>query len=215
MKLNKKNLSKNGYTIRPNDGEWDLMGYEQYDRDTPEFVGLHGCSDIPKELWSAMDYGQFKFNYKGIAWESVPMISWTELEVLIKLAKKEAVTGKEDVLERLEKWGFVVKEAGEWRPTFWVSFKEKTTVFSEEQRNKYLEMQMRLNDLASKHYRFCAEVVRSEVPEFLKNDEHIINFACQTVCTLRGAVIEEALCKGYIKYEEGEDHRMFGVYMTL
>ena len=211
----KRKVSKSGYTIRPNDGEWDMMGYEQYDGDSPEFVGLHGCGDIPKELSAIMDWGQYKFNYKRIAWETVQMIRWTELEVLIKLAKKESVAGKEESLQKLEKWGFVVKEDGEYRPTFWVSFRNKATVFSEEQRNKYLEMQKRLNTLASRHYSFCAEVVRSEVPEFLRNDEYIIDFACQTVCTLRGAVIEEALHRGYINYEEGGDHRMLGVFLTL
>lgn len=211
----KRKISKGGYTVRPNDGEWDMMGYEQYDGDAPEFVGLHGCGDIPNELRTTVEWGQYKFNYKRIAWETVPSISWTELEVLIKLAKKEAVEGKEETLERLEKWGFAVKENDTYRPAFWVSFKDKATVFSEEQRNKYLEMAVRLNALASRHYQFCTEVVRSEVPEFLQDDEYLIDFACQTVCVLRGAVIEEALRRGYIKYEEGGDHRMLGVFLTL
>ena len=211
----KRKISKSGYTIRPNDGEWDMMGYEQYDGDVPEFVGLHGCPDAPKELNAVMDFGQYKFNYKGIAWETPPYINWPEQEALIKLAKKESITGKEESLEKLEKWGFVVKENGEYHPTFWVSFRDKATVFSEEQRSKYLEMAVRLNALASRHYQFCADVVRNEVPEFLREDEYIIDFACQTVCTVRGAVIEEALRKGYIKYEEGGDHRMLGAFLIL
>lgn len=211
----KRKIGKRGYTIRPNNGEWDMMGYEEYEGDEAEFVGLHGCGDMPKEMNAVTDWGQYKFNYKGIAWETVSNICWAELEVLIKLAKKESVDSKEESLDKLEKWGFVIKEGDVYHPAFWVSLRDKITVFTEEQKNKYMEMQMRLNALASRHYQFCAEVVKSEVPEFLREDEYIIDFACQTVCTLRGAVIEEALRRGYINYEEGGDHRMLGVFLTV
>lgn len=38
------NLGAWGHTVRPNGGEWDLLGLEEYHGNRPAFVGLHGCT---------------------------------------------------------------------------------------------------------------------------------------------------------------------------
>ena len=39
---NNLNLGKYGHTKRPNGGEWDLLGMEEYNGERPNFVGQHG-----------------------------------------------------------------------------------------------------------------------------------------------------------------------------
>ncbi len=55
-----KRIGSWGHTLRPNRGEWDIMGLEsECDVKGPYFVGLHGCGGYGEEI--KVDFGQFKF----------------------------------------------------------------------------------------------------------------------------------------------------------
>ena len=41
------NIGPWGHTLRPNGGEWDLLGMENYHGNKPDFVGLSGCVSNP------------------------------------------------------------------------------------------------------------------------------------------------------------------------
>ncbi len=45
----KANMGKWGHSVRPNGGEWDVLGMEIFKEEHPAFVGLHGCVVSPEE----------------------------------------------------------------------------------------------------------------------------------------------------------------------
>lgn len=215
-------IGKHGWTLRPNGGEWDVLGYEEYTGEEYNSVGLHTCLDLPEE-YADVKWGMYKFNYNRIAWKTLNRLNFAELEVLIKLVKqgpawtKDVEEHTEKILDRLEKNGFVKKVEGGFCPAFWVSRKESKKPFTEEQQAKMIRLYQQLEELANRHFRFCYEMVQAEVPEFLKEDSYTIHFASSSaaVIALKGAILEEALEKGYISYAEDDDRKMLGVYLEL
>lgn len=65
-------LGKYGHTKRLNGGEWNLLGMEEYNGIRPDFVVQHGAGIGLPEDEEIINFGQFKFNYKGIR-DKTPM----------------------------------------------------------------------------------------------------------------------------------------------
>ena len=56
----------------------------------------------------------------------------------------------------------------------------------------------------------------AEIPEFLKENKHLINHVLKSfLYKIRGAVLEEAIRQGYLTYDEEKDNRMLGVYLYV
>lgn len=67
-----------------------------------------------------------------------------------------------------------------------------------------------------RHYEFCREQIVAEIPEFLKENKHLINHVITSfLYKVRGAVLEEAIRQGYLVYDEEKDNRMLGVYLYV
>lgn len=213
-----------GYTIRPNNGRWDLLGLEDYKGDRPSFVGLHGCVDVPKNTNEVFDFGQFKFNYKRIADRTPLHLTFEEVKAIISVAKRHTEEVPTELLDRLVNYGYLRKSENTYKPTFLIMLKENLIKagkegITDEQLMKADAEHIRLltvvKDIAMRHYSFCREQIYKEIPEFLKDDVHQIKHACSTLCVTRGAVLEEALRTGYISYNENDQNKMLGAYLML
>jgi len=222
MEGNKSKTGKHGWTIRPNGGEWDMLGYEEYSGEEYCGVGLHTCLDLPAE-YTDVKWGMYKYNYKRIAWKTLNRLNYAELKILIHLVKKgsawvnDADENTLKILKRLEDNGFVVRTEEGFRPAFWVSLRENVKPFTEAQQAEMKSLYGRLQELAERYFQFCNKVVQEELPEFLKNDAYIIGFAAYGIAssTIKGAILEEALNKGYISYAENDERKMLGVFLEL
>ena len=62
-------------------------------------------------------------------------------------------------------------------------------------------------ELMMKHYLYCRELVKNEIPEPLKNDANQIGQACGDLFSLREAVLDEALREGLLALPEDEGRR--------
>ena len=208
-----KNIGRLGNTIRPNGGEWDLLGLEDYKGDRPEFVGLHGCMDTP-DYSDYINFGQYKFNYKGICNKTPVHLKYEEVRALVAAARKELSGIPAAVLDRLVSYGYLKKEGKNYSPTFWVSFSKKIEL-SHQQEIEYRRLLDAAREIAAAHYDFCRKIILDEVPEFLKNDSHQIDHACAAIYHMRGAVLEEALRTGYITYSDNDSRNMLGAYLFI
>lgn len=208
-----KNIGRFGNTIRPDGGEWDLLGLEDYLGDRPEFVGLHGCMDTP-DFSDYINFGQYKFNYKGICNKTPVHLKYEEARVLVAAARKELSGIPAAVLDRLVSYGYLKKEGKNYYPTFWVSF-SKSIELSHQQEIEYRQLLDAARKIAAVHYDFCRKIILDEVPEFLKNDSHQIDHACAAIYHMRGAVLEEALRTGYITYSDNDSRNMLGTYLFI
>lgn len=116
------NLGRWGHTKRPNGGEWDLLGLEEYAGGRPAFVGLHGCIDTPDYVTEkeTINFGQFKFQYEGISNKTPEHISYEEAKALIAVVNGDTSIISKKVLDDLVGYGYLQKSGTNYKPTFLV-----------------------------------------------------------------------------------------------
>jgi len=220
-KENSSKLGKHGFTMRPNKGEWDVFGYEEYHGEHPAFVGQHGGVGDTGEFYElrkmGIDLCNYRFNYHGISSDIAEWLDFEEVKALAELAGHGNSGISDNVLHKLEEKGFAVKGENGYHPTFRVSFLDGMNWLTREQSAEYDRLKNKAEDICMRHYLFCYDAICQEVPDFLKADFHQIAFAGETLVrnNFRGAVLEEALRKGWLIDEKNGGRRMLGVYMNI
>lgn len=205
-----------GHSIRPNGGEWDVLGMEIFKEEHPAFVGLHGCVVSPEERnLPEIYFRQFKFQYCGIENKTLQQVPYAYAQALTAIAKGEGSTINDAILNHLQQHGYIEKNESAYRPTFLVMFKSKEKQMPSKAAENLKLLHHKATDIAMDHYLFCRRQICKEIPEFLKNDEHQIDHACANIFTMRGAVLEEALRQGYLTYAEHDSRRMLGTFLKI
>ena len=200
-----RNEEYTGRTKRPDGGEWDLLGFEEYhgEDDRPAAVGMHAI--------------QYKFNYKNIR-DKTPNVLTVEQRAALTAVAKQDINGiAQSLLDELLEYGYIEKTADGcgYKPTFFVQFKDKIGELTAEQAKIYDELYKEAHQLMLNHYNFCRGVVHNEIPDFLKDDQRHIDFACNNISNERGAVLEGALEKGYISYADDDERKMLGACLII
>jgi len=195
---------------RPNGGKWDILGFETYlNENEPKFVGMNGCPGLE----NGTDFYQYKYQYKDI-WAKTPRFLNKEegktLEAIVKGTDFDPA-----LADKLLEYGYLVKDENGYRPTFLVLYGTMNSHLTEAQKIEFDAKMEKAKSIALDFYLFCRETVLSEVPEFFRNDTYRIEYTCENLFMLRGAVLEEALRKGYISYAENDECRMLGAVMTV
>ncbi len=209
------NIGKWGLTKRPNGGEWDILGKEQFiDPQNSCVIGLHGCNTSAEEReLPEIDFGQFKFYYKQIDKKTPNSLTYSEGQALIAVATGKLEEAHEALLANLMKYGYIEKTEDGYKPTLLVCFNEKNKEISDG--GKYEALIDKAADIAMRQYLFSREQIAREIPEHLKDDVHQIDHACANIFNIRGAVLEEALYKGFISYEKDDPRKMLGAYLNI
>jgi len=195
---------------RPNGGKWDILGFETYlNENEPKFVGMNGCPGLINDT----SFSQYKYQYKNI-WAKTPEFLDKEegktLESIVKGTDFDPA-----VADKLVEYGYLVKDENSYRPTFLVLYGSMNSHLTEAQKAEFDAKMEKAKTIALDFYLFCRETVRQEVPEFFREDTYRIEYTCENLFMLRGAVLEEALRKGYIRYGENDERRMLGAVMTI
>ena len=210
-------LGKWGHTSRPNGGEWDLLGLEEYHGNRPAFVGLHGCVDTPdyiedKEL---VDFGQFKFKYKDISSKTPVHISYEEVKALVAAADSDTSSVPQKILDTLVDYGYLKKDVTKYLPTFLVIKKGNIKQRTSEQETEHQKLFDEAVKIGFSHYMFCRGLIHADIPDFFKDNRYQIDHACANIYEMRGAVLEEAIKIGYISYDENDERKMLGAYLLI
>jgi hypothetical protein len=197
------NYEAPGRTKRADGGEWDLLGFEDYNGERPAGVGMHGL--------------QYKFNFKDIRDKTPNSLTVEQRGAVTAVAKHDINEIKQSSLDELTEYGYIKKttDGCGYKPTFYVRFKEKIGELTREQAKKYDELYKEAYQIMLNHYNFCRGVISNEIPDFLKNDPKPVEFACSNISNERGSVLECALEKGYINYADNDERKMLGAYLQL
>ncbi len=203
-----KHPGKFGQTVRPNNGEWDLSGYENYHGEKPAFVGLHGGE--------VSNFGQYKFCYRDIQYQTPVHLSPEEQYALVDAATGNASAADPKMLEKLVGYGYLKKDGGTYKPNILVMKQGTQNKRTPEQEEACRALFDKAVQIALELYRFCMEVVGADVSDFLREDRFAVAHACDCIfCSLRGAVLEEALRTGFLHYEDDGPKRMLGAYLFI
>ncbi|MDD2268593.1 MAG: sigma-70 family RNA polymerase sigma factor [Eubacteriales bacterium] len=213
LDYDKSELGDWGYTKRPGDVQWDLLGLEVYDGIKPNFVGLHGAQQNSNPV-EKVDFGQFKFNYNNISSQTPDLLDYS-----LALTLKRLVEGKnQDInaenLKKLEEIGYVKKTDNGYIPNILVFDKEMLSNNTYDT-TLYDELYNKISEMVKEYYLFCYNVISSELPTHMAKNTHQLHFACDSILQIRGAVLEEALRIGYISYNPDEPKRMLGSHMYI
>ncbi len=204
-----------GHTLRPHDGEWDIIGLENHPGDKLTFVSLVGCVGSPEEK----DLPEIKF--RQYVFENLNrnmhdrLLSYAHGKALISVADGRSEDVDKAVLNRLESYGYIKKTDGGYIPTFLVMRKENAGMMSKKAKEQFDMLRKKATEIATRQYLYCREQIYKEIPEFLQDNEFQIDHACANIFSLRGAVVEEAMKQGYLSYGENSDKRILGSYLVI
>jgi len=210
------NIGPWGHTLRPNGGEWDLLGMESYRGAKPDFVGLSGCvsnpdeKDLP-EIW----FRQYKFDFGGIKRHTPPFLAYADGQAMVAVADGKSADVDKSILNRLESYGYIKKTDDGYIPAIMVMRKNKSIKMPKEIREQFEALRHKATEIATRHYLFCREQIYKEIPDFLKEDEFQIDHACANIFSMRGAVLEEAVRQGYLTFDKDNNKQMLGAYLVI
>jgi len=210
------NMGKYGHTIRPNGGEWDLLGMEMFNDNRPITIGCHGSATGRPAYEEQIEFAQFKFWYRDIAYKTPEHLTHQHTQAFVAVAKHNIEGINPQILSELVEYGYLEKIAvDEYRPTFLITFREKIGDFTPPQREKYDKLFGDVYDIAFEHYNFCREVLSREIPDFIKDNLGQINHAYANIFEMRGTVLAGALENGYITYADNDDRKMLGAVLMI
>ncbi len=210
------NIGPWGHTIRPNGGEWDLLGMESHHGDEPAFVGLSGCVSNPneKDLPEIM-FHQFQYEYCELEKRTPPVFTYADGQAIVAVADGKSADVDNTILKRLESYGYIKKTDDGYVPAIMVMRKEKSRKMPNEIKEHFESLRRKATDIATRHYLFCREQIYKEIPDFLKEDEFQIEHACANIFAMRGAILEEAIRQGYLSFDKDNDKQMLGAYLVI
>ena len=210
------NIGPWGHTLRPNGGEWDLLGMEIHHGDEPKHVGLSGCVSCPneKDLPDIM-FRQFRFKYCGLENRTPPVLTYADGQAMVAVAEGKSADVDTSILNRLESYGYIKKTDDGFIPAIMVMRKNKSSKMPKEIREQFEALRHKATEIATRHYLFCREQIYKEIPEFLKEDEFQIDHACVNIFSMRGAVLEEAIRQGYLTFDKDNNKQMLGAYLVI
>lgn len=205
-----ENAEQTGRTLRPNGGAWDVIGFENEPAYNYTGVGHNTAVSGDKYEWDG--FGQYKFFCHGIESRTPEHLTQDEGRALQEIVRT-GTTRYEKAASALEGYGYVIKNAEGYCPTFWVTHKDRVKPLTDIQQCEYDRLVHSATSIILAYDVMRREVIVGEIPDFMKNDAHIIDFVCIAAShDIRGAVLDEALARGYIKLS---DSRMLGAYMVI
>jgi hypothetical protein len=200
------------FTKRQNGGEWDVYGREHSDGDHPFFVGMNNIKY----------FRHYRIFYNGIADESLNGLTISQDLALYNVTEGKLEEVSKENEDFLVQNGYITDVNGKLTATFPIipqklfidNFDEKAI---SDYKTKYPEIENYIAEaceILKTYAEFCEKEIKNDAPDFLKDNKAQIGFALTTcLFHVRGAILEEALKTGFIKYEPGADHRMLGALM--
>ncbi len=210
------NIGSWGHTLRPDGGEWDLLGMENYLGSKPNFVGLSGCVSNPAEKdLPEIYFRQYRFEFGGIEDRTPPFLNYADGQAMVAVADGNSADVDKTILKRLETYGYIKSTDEGYVPTIMVMYRDKSRKMPPDARKEFEALRCKAAEIAARHYLFCREQIYKEIPDFLKEDEFQIDHACANIFAMRGAVLEEAVRQGYLTFDKDNDKQMLGTYLII
>ncbi len=197
------------YTERPDNGSWDIVGYQNTDIPHMPFVGMHG-SDI--------SFSQYKFEYENIE-AKTPIYLNTDEAHTLKMVAEGKWDGCDQIwLDKLLEYGYIRRNNETYEPAI-VVFKNDEIetnwlTFSEAERNSITQTVEEIKSIISEAKEFAFKLTAESLPPLFKNDERLCYFACSNSTMSRDIVFMQAIKDGWIKYDENTG-KVVGAYIYI
>ena len=196
---------KFAYTVRPDNGRWDIVGYQNADLPERITTGHHGCDGDVR-------FGQFRIYYKDHDKKLPDYLTREESEVLLAIAKCEPAP--KGLCERLADYGYVIRTENGYEPDILVLGSSELTPFDEMEKTAIQNAVKEIRALLTEAKSYAASVTAKDLPVTFREDERMCHFACVNNYISRSYVLEQALTDGWLKYDENTS-KTIGVYLYI
>ncbi|MBQ9121091.1 MAG: RNA polymerase sigma factor [Clostridia bacterium] len=195
------------YTTRPDNGQWDIVGFQTTDFPAPTGIGLHGCNGNVR-------FSQFRIYYKDMDKKTPDYLTKEESEALLAVAKGE--TASEEMCERLVDYGYISRTEDDYEPAMMVFGRESEDIsdFTEKEKQILTESADQIRRLIKEAKAYTNEVTAKDLPPIFQNDSRLVHFACVNNYLDRGFVLDQALEDGWLKYDENTSP-VVGAYLYV
>ena len=190
-------------TARPDGGFWDIVGRQYIELDQPKFIGQHGPGMGNKEYG---DFSQYKYLYENIQAKTPQMLGHDNAHALWQIANGREELCDAGAVEELLRIGYARCEGERVVPNI-VIFETRRAddyfaTFDDEEQRSVRELADKARAMLGEITARNKQVVREDLPESYRNDEKMCAMACSDVNFERGYVLEQALCDGWLHYDE-------------
>ena len=203
------------YTVRPDGGRWDIVGYQQTELPLYDFVGLHGCEASEAGL-PDINFGQYKFYSRSGMNRTPEYIEHRDAYTLRELAAGRTEGLEPDRLDRLAEYGYV-RKTGDSYQTQVLVFKDRDELLSPLDANERAE----LSDIADSIRglirgvnRSAREITGSDLPPYMRKNDYLCEFACENSGFDRRFVCAELIASGWLSFDESMT-RAVGAYLFV
>ncbi|MFA6948463.1 MAG: sigma-70 family RNA polymerase sigma factor [Eubacteriales bacterium] len=196
-------------TVRPDNGRWDIIGYQDAGLSEPDWVGQHGVmggrEDIPP-----VDFSQFKYKYKNIEALTPTHISKNEAFTLKMAADGKGEECEPLYLDHLRKYGYIngfkpaiVVFSGYGTDKYWVKF-------SETQKSEITALVRKIKSILSDIVSSSTKLFTKDIPDYVGIGKKYPIFYLYE----RGYVLEQALRDGWLRYDDSTS-KVIGAYLNI
>ncbi len=181
------------FTPRPDNGYWDIIGYQKRLVSEPNYVGNHG---------GYYGFQQFKYEFDGISDLTPPYLTEAESKILYNLVVGNAVEENDEITEKLLEYGYLKVDGSAYIP-------DVVTIRIDEVRNAIRNMDESViselsvltettKALLKNLYDEVYGIICADLPPVFLNDVYQCRMAVSNCYCCRGYVMAEALKSGYL-----------------
>ena len=187
---------KHEYPSRPDNGRWEIIGYQDYEHIEPHFVGLHGNN---------MGFSSYRFNYNNISSKTNGCLTKDKIKTLLSLVNSEENYDSE-TCEMLVTDGYVRYENGRYIPEVVVLEKDYESkiagLFNDEEKKEIEKMISEAKAILSDVSKKARKAYLGDLPTYYKNIERLVNFVALNGGVDRDRIFTLAIEDGYLKYND-------------
>lgn len=203
------------YTKRPDNGLWDIVGFEDTGIEELPFIGLHGCYSYNKNEPHA-DFGQYKYAMDNISEKTPGRISQEESYALNLIHEGKIDEVKPYIVENLVKYGYLKKTSDGYKLQIVVfeDFKNTIKGYSEADQKIINDKISDITEYFKIAYDFGNEIVGKDLPKAIRDNEKLVYFAADDEAFDRRYVFHHALKTGWLKYDENTSNTV-GAFLSI
>lgn len=192
-----KLIQPHSYTKRPDNGSWDIVGYQHCCLQTPPFfVGnyVHGGEGY--------FFQQFKYEFRKLPEYSSPMLTDAEVKILYQSLTGCLEPKDMETAQKLAENGYLRLFRDTYVPAIPIlnvkKINDAIKVLDSETLSRLTALANAAKEQMKTLYESIAEIIRRDLPPMLSENEHIYQHALSGCLSLREYILEEALRHGYL-----------------
>ena len=204
-------------TKRPDNGAWDIVGYQDVKLNHPAFVGLHGYN-YERAQKSLVRFNQYRYYYQNIYNKTPEYLTHDEVLTLQSVYEGKWEQCEKKYIEKLLTYGFIKKDGTEYKPAILVFDGNNTDKyymkFSKDTKEELTKLSNLVKQLFSDIWVYATEVIKVDLPSSFRNDERLFRTAIGCSAYDRGYVLEQANKDNWLKYDETTSP-VIGAYLVV